>query len=377
MPLTQAELEPMLQLALVPGVGPGRLAALIRTFGSAEAVFAAPQHQLRGVPGIGDALSRRIRGSTGRQARSATRTAIERMHEIGALALTPDDPLYPPAYRTVTDPPYLLFLAGDATLLERDGLAIVGTRSPTHYGRTTARRLAYDLAGAGVTITSGVARGIDSAAHLGALDAGGGTIGVLGHGIDLVYPPENRELFGRLREQGLILTEYPPGETPKAGNFPRRNRLIAALCRATLVVEMSHRSGAQHTVGFALEQGKEVMAVPGPVGCESSQGTNQLIRDGARLVTCARDVLEELYGVGTQPPGGEGRESVVATAPAPIRTAEESRVLALLGVTPRHVDELAREAGMEMGMLLTVLLELELRGDLDGLPGQRYCLRLS
>ena len=368
----------MLRLALVQGVGPGRLAMLVRAYGGADAALAAPGHQLAAMPGIGPALLGRIRAASGAPARAATRAALRRLQRIGAVAVTPEDPLYPDAFRTITDPPYLLFMAGDPALLDTLAVAVVGTRAPTHYGRATARRISRDLAGAGVTVVSGVARGIDSAAHLGALDAEGATIGVLGHGIDSVYPSENRELFRRIREHGLLLTEYPPGESPKAGNFPRRNRLITALSRGVLVVEMSHRSGAQHTVGFALDQGRDVMAVPGPVGSQASEGTNQLIRDGARLVTSADEVLEEVHGVSEmarQRCGGTASSPSESTTPQPPPSQDEARVLALLGVVPRHIDELARETGTGMGPLLATLLALELAGRIQPLPGQRYCLR--
>jgi DNA processing protein len=210
-----------------------------------------------------------------------------------------------------------------------------------------------------------MAKGIDAAAHAAALDVGGGTVGVLGQGIDRVYPPENSRLFGRMREGGLLLTELAPGEDPNAGNFPRRNRLIAALSEGVLVVEMGERSGARHTVEYALELGREVFAVPGPIGSAASAGTNQLLKDGARLVTSARDILEELRGVGQVPPPP-------AAPPPPDLPPAEAAVFALLGGEPRHVDELATAAALPSGTLLTALLSLELRDLAEALPGKQF-----
>ncbi|HUE95536.1 MAG TPA: DNA-processing protein DprA, partial [Longimicrobiaceae bacterium] len=272
MPLSVTELEPLLRLGLVRGIGPQRLAVLMERFGGAGAVIAADEARLRAVSGVGRELARRIRSAGGVVARAETARALRRLQRVGAVALTCEDPLYPASFLDLSDRPYLLFAIGDPSLLERPAIAVVGTRSPTRYGRSAAEDLSRDLALSGFLIVSGMARGIDTAAHRGALAAGGGTVGILGHGIEQIYPPEGRRLFEEVGRRGLLLTEYPPGETPKAGNFPRRNRLITAISRAVVVVEMGLRSGAQHTVNFALEQGREVMAVPGPIGSPSSEG---------------------------------------------------------------------------------------------------------
>ncbi|MQA91502.1 MAG: DNA-protecting protein DprA [Gemmatimonas sp.] len=375
MPLTPDELEPLLRLALVQGIGPQRLSMLVGTFGDARGVFRASEAKLGTIPGIGSELMGRIRAADLPKARSETRKALTQLERRGAFAITPDDPAYPKAFRTVTEPPYLVFGVGDLGALERPGLAVVGTRSPTRYGRIAAERLSFDLAMAGLVVVSGLARGIDSAAHRGALDAQGTTIAVLGHGIDLIYPSENRELFARIRDRGLLLTEYPPGETPKAGNFPRRNRLIAALAEAVLVVEMGHKSGAQHTVGFALEQGREVLAVPGPILSPTSAGTNQLIKDGARLIASAEDVLEELRGVGwsalrsrSPPPAAHRLDPAL-----PLLSHTEGALLEILSTDPLHVDDLARDTGISAADALTTLLHLELQGLVTSLPGKHYC----
>jgi DNA processing protein len=375
MPLSATALEPLLRLATTPGIGPQRLSALLRVYGSAERVLAAPREELARLPGFGGVLLERLAAASSPEGRARTRNAMEALARAGAVAITPDDLAYPDAFREISDAPYLLFAAGDLSVLGRPGVGVVGTRNPTDYGRQAATALAGELARAGYVVVSGMAKGIDAAAHAAALSVGGSTVGVLGHGIDVVYPRENARLFRAIRERGLLITELPPGEEPKAGNFPRRNRLIAALSEGVLVVEMALRSGAQHTVTYALEQGKEVFAVPGPIGSAMSEGTNQLLKEGARLVTSAADVLEELRGVG-------GPRPVPAAAPVPEESLpaeepdglspEETRVRAALGTGALHVDEVAATTGLAPGTVLAALLGLELRGLVEALPGKRY-----
>jgi len=382
MPLSSAALEPLLRLSTVPGIGPGRLAQLLRRFGSAERVMAASEAEVGELPGFGAELVRRVSEASGTRARERTAQAMERLEKVGAVALTPDDRAYPDAFRTLADAPFLLFASGDLALLGRPAVGIVGTREPTPYGRETAGRLAGDLARAGYAVVSGMAKGIDASAHAGALAAGGDTVGVLGHGIDRVYPRENARLFEAMRERGLLLTELPPGEEPRAGNFPRRNRLISALSEGVLVVEMAAKSGAQHTVTYALEQGKEVFAVPGPIGSAVSAGTNQLLKEGARLVTSAADVLEELRGVGRAAPVGSRPAPQLPPdleadlGPEPVEpdglSAEEAKTWAVLGREPLHVDEVAAAAGLAPSGVLAALLGLELRDVVESLPGKRF-----
>ncbi|HYJ79297.1 MAG TPA: DNA-processing protein DprA [Longimicrobiaceae bacterium] len=378
MPLESAALEPLLCLAVVPGIGPARLSALLARFGSPEGVLGASAATLATLPGFGPELARRIRAAATPEGRERARAAHEALDRAGAIAITPADAAYPQAFRTLPDPPYLLFAAGALELLAAPGVGVVGTRSPTDYGRRTTVALAGDLARAGYAIVSGMARGIDSAAHAAALDAGGATVGVLGHGIDRIYPPENGKLFDRVRERGLLISELAPGEDPAAGNFPRRNRLIAALSVGVLVVEMGEKSGAQHTVSYALEQGKEVFSVPGPIGSPASAGTNQLLKDGARLVTCARDILEELRGVGladrVTPVGAPLHPPSTPEPPRlpPDLAPDEIAVYGGLGAEPRHVDELAAATRLSSGNLLAALLNLEMRDLAESLPGKHF-----
>ena len=373
MPLTASPLEPTLRLALVPGIGPTRLAALLARFGTAEGVLRAPAAEVARLPGFGAGLARRVAAAAGAEGGARAREAMRTLADAGAVALTRDDDGYPQRIRELHDPPVVLYLRGDPALLGHPGMGVVGTRTPTPYGRAAAEGLAGELTRAGYAIVSGMARGIDAAAHAAALGVGGATIGVLGHGIDRVYPAENRQLFRRVAQRGLLLSELPPGEEPLAGNFPRRNRLIAALSAGVLVVEMGERSGARHTVDYALELGREVFAVPGPIGSPASAGTNQLLKEGARLVTSARDVLEELHGVGNaDAPPPLPSSAPPPSPPAPDLPEEEARVLAALGLEPRHVDELAAAVSLPTSRVLAALLGLELAGLVSALPGKLF-----
>jgi DNA processing protein len=381
MPGGAPELEPLLRLSLVRGVGPQRFATLVDRFGSAAAALGASTRELRQLPGIGAGLAREIAEIAGPTGSARLDRALRALDRTGAIAVSAADPVYPECFHHLADPPFLVFMAGDPTLPGRPGVAMVGTRAPTPYGRDVVADLGNGVAFAGYTVVSGMARGVDTLAHRAALGAGGRALGVLGHGIDLVYPPENRDLFAAVRDRGLLISEMPPGEKPLAGNFPRRNRLIAALSRAVLVVEMGLKSGAQHTVTYALELGREVMAVPGPITSAASAGTNQLIKDGARPVTCVDDVLEALGGVGysrggRRPPAdsngpGPPHTGDGAQTGLPLLSDQEARVLARLDSEPRHVDQVGGP-GLDPGTLLGTLLELELKGVVEALPGKMY-----
>jgi DNA processing protein len=379
MPLSSSALEPVLRLAIVDGIGPARLSALLARFGSPERVLAARADELAAVPGFGREFVRRLREAATDAGLRRARQAMETLQRVGAVAITPADAAYPDVFRTLPDPPYLLFAVGRLELLTAPSIGVVGTRAPTEYGRRTAYAFAGELARAGVCIVSGMARGIDSAAHAAALQAGGDTVGVLGHGIDRVYPPENARLFAAVRERGLLITELAPGEDPNAGNFPRRNRLIAALSRGVLVVEMGEKSGAKHTVEYALEQGKDVFAVPGPLGSPQSAGTNKLLREGATIVTSPRDILEELHGVGRVPAGdraaagpGSPDDPDVPPPPPSDLAPDEAKVYAALAADARHVDDVAETVGLATSNVLAALLGLELRGVAESLPGKQY-----
>ncbi|MBI4543733.1 MAG: DNA-protecting protein DprA [Gemmatimonadetes bacterium] len=342
---------------MLPGLGDARLRELLRRYGSAGAALSAPAAEL----GVEAAALRGSRKVSGRVAR-----ALESLERLEVAMLLESDARYPALLRHLHDPPYLLYARGRLELLERPAVAVVGARRHTAYGAEATRLLAADLARAGVVVVSGMARGIDALAHEAAL--AGGTIGVLGNGIDVAYPVQNTRLYERIAAQGLLLSEFEPGEPALPHHFPRRNRLIAALARGVVVVEASTKSGSLITAGHALDIGREVFAVPGPIGRDTSAGTNALIRDGARLVTCAADILEELgLPVPAEPP-----PSGVAAAPPVAVSPDGLRVWRALAEEARHVDEVAAASGLSAPGTLAGLLELELAGLARQHPGMRY-----
>jgi DNA processing protein len=355
-PLAGPDRDAYLALALVPGIGHARLRALLAACETAIGAFGAPIAFLQSVAGIGPTTARAIRAcdpSAGARAREAAAA-------LGGSVLLPGDPEFPAALLTIHDPPAALFAVGRTGLVGRPVVAIVGSRDHTAYGAEVCRGLAFAAAEAGVVVASGMARGLDAVAHRAALDGGGGTIGVLGNGLGVVYPAANRGLYEAVARDGLLLTEGPPGERPNAGSFQVRNRLIAGLAAATVVVEAAPGSGALITAAAALEEGREVCAVPGPVTSRTSVGPNRLLRDGARPLLEPADLLSLYPGVGAR------RDA------APQPDATRARLLQLLRGGPRHVDDLARALGAEPGALLGYLGALEIDGLVVQQPGQRF-----
>jgi DNA processing protein len=265
--------------------------------------------------------------------------------------LSTRDDHFPASLSDLSQPPTQLFLAGDAALLQRPAVAVVGTRNSTDYGRRIARRLSQDLARAGVCVVSGMARGIDAAAHCAALENGGGTIAVLGTGIDVAYPAGHRRLHATIADRGLVLSENPPGVTAKKGCFPKRNRIIAALSRVTVVVEAGHKSGALNTANHAFELGRTVAAVPGQIDSEQSAGANQLIRDGAVVLTSSADLLA-LLGLAAPP-----AERVLPRLPD-----TEQRVWECVGFNFTDSDSIAIKSGLAPAQCLVAITSLELMG---------------
>jgi len=298
---------------------------------------------------------------------------FDRSRAKGYSLLTLGDVEYPSLLREIFDPPCVLYCAGRTDVLEKPAVALVGSRRPTAYGRGMAGRLARDLAERGVVLVSGLAIGIDAAGHEGALE-GGQTVAVMGSGIDVPYPRSNRKLYDRIAAGGAVISEFPLGTLPFGPNFPRRNRIISGLSRALIVVEAAEKSGSLISAGFALEQGREVMAVPGNVTSEVSRGTNGLIKAGAKLVETWMDVAEELPS--------PFREDLLAqrlgeTVALPLLTAAETAVWDLLSPdTPAHVDELLERTELSISELLTILLGLEIKGVVAAAPGKRYLRRM-
>jgi DNA processing protein len=345
-----AERDYWLALTRVVGIGPARFQRLIEHFGSAERAWRAEPA----------ALARA--GLDGRSAEAllALRKRVNpedeepSLAEYGVRAYTLEDEEYPAALRTLPDSPPVLFVRGALVTADDWAVAIVGTRRATPYGRQVAEQVAGALARAGVTVVSGLARGIDGCAHRAALAAGGRTIAVLAHGLDTVYPPEHARLATEIAAAGALVSEFPLGTRPDAANFPRRNRILAGLARATVVVEAGRSSGALITADFALEQGHDVFAVPGSIFSPASQGTNALIKDGARPLTDAQDLLEELHlSLAVE------QQAVRQTLPA---DPTEGAVLAHLGAEPRHVDDVSREAGLPVAVVSSTLVLMELKG---------------
>jgi DNA processing protein len=369
-----------LALHLLPGVGPLTAHRALERHGDPmEIAFRMPAAAWRELPGIDETTAREIvaaRPALMRRVEAEWEAAVRRDVRIVAR----DDAEYPSMLAALPDAPVVLYIRGDLPG-GRVRLAMVGSRRATAYGREIARRLAAELAGRGVEIVSGGARGIDTAAHRGALEAGGRTVAVLGCGFAHSYPPENESLFQSIGSSGAIVSEFAVETAPLGENFPRRNRLISALCAGTIIVEATEKSGSLITAGHALEQGREVMAMPGPVTSEHSQGCHRLIQQGAKLVQSADDVVSELSPMyrdalvrGPLDPGAPGPDP--ADPPAPDLGADESAVLALFDdPRPIHVDRLAENATFGTARLQTALFGLALRGCIDPMPGGYYVAR--
>lgn len=350
-----------LRLVLTPGLGPRTARHLLAAFGLPDAIFAAGRTALQGV--VPEALASVLIQPQSESIATAIAAAEQWLatgerHALVTLA----DADYPAALLTIDDPPPLLFAVGRLELLAQDAIAIVGSRNATRQGAANAEAFAAALVRAGYAIVSGLALGIDAAAHHGALEAGGATIAVVGTGIDVIYPARHRALTQRIRDHGLVLSEFPLGIPAITHNFPRRNRVLAGLARGVLVVEAALRSGSLITARLAAESGREVFAVPGSIHSPLSKGCHRLIRDGAKLVESAQDILDELGG-------GKLAGTQVELAPANGPNAE---LLALIGHDPIDLDRLSSVSKRDAGELAAALLELELAQDIERLPGNRY-----
>jgi DNA processing protein len=373
------EREWLILLNLIPELTPLAATRLLEAFGSAGAVFQASEAQLRGVERITPKLAACLIAQGRRPGLAAEEVA--RAHAAGCAIVTRLEATYPDVLRTIHDPPPVLYMKGAGKAEEQVAVAIVGSRRASLYGQQTAQRLAYELALRGVMIVSGLARGIDAAAHRGALQAAGRTLAVWGSGLDRLYPPEHRALAEQIvAQRGALLSEYPMGSPPLSYHFPRRNRLISGLSVGVVIVEAAHRSGALITADCALEQGREVFAVPGKVDSLTSQGTHHLLKQGARLVTSVDDILEELGLVAPARPAAHGAGGEVAQrqsgSPATTLegvTDEERRLMhQLRRDEPCDVETLTAKTGLTASACTSTLLGLELRHLVKQLPGQRF-----
>lgn len=366
---TDANLASWLRLTLISGIGGETQRKLLKAFGLPQAIFEASAGALRGI--IGAAATERLLQADAATAASID-AAMQWLGEAGNHVVTLADSDYPQALLNSADPPILLYLKGRLELLNRPGFAIVGSRNATPQGEANAEAFAATLAQAGLTIISGLALGIDAAAHRGALsvrdEAAGSTIAVIGTGANRIYPARNDQLARTIAQHGLVLSEFPLDTPALAANFPRRNRLIAGMARGCLVVEAAARSGSLITARLAAEAGREVFAIPGSIHAPLAKGCHQLLKQGAKLVESAQDILEELGGqIRGMPPAGE-----TMAAKDAIIGPNEAQLLAVLGHDPCDVDTLAERSGLTPEALLAMLLQLELAGLVAGLPGGRY-----
>lgn len=354
-----------LALKFVPGIGNTAYRRLLERFGKPENVFQATKKELLSIEAI---QKKSISAIVNFDLAKEVEKELTIIEKYGISIVTLEDPLYPKNLSHIPDAPPLLYVKG--TLKESDELAVavVGSRMATHYGRTVTEKLCQDLAKRGVTIVSGMARGIDSAAQWGALMGHGRTIAVLGSGLDVIYPGENKKLYDRIVENGAVISEFPMGTLPYSQNFPIRNRIISGLSLGVVVVEATHQSGSLITAQLALEQGREVFAVPGSIGSFKSMGTHGLIKQGAKLVENANDIMEEIHPF---------REMEEGIKPHPqskelnLSTNEEA-VYNLLEEYPMHIDELVRKTKHNTGEILSLLLNMELKGVVRQLPGKMF-----
>lgn len=347
-------------LSLVSGIGPTRFRRLIENLGSPEAAWKARPAQLAEA-----GLDRRtIESLVGARTRVDLEQEMAKLRRLEVGIVTLPDPEYPQRLRTIADPPPILYVRG--TLVPEDDLsvAIVGTRKASAYGRQAAEMFAQGLARNKVTVTSGLARGIDTFVHRAVVDAGGRTLAVLGSGLDIIYPSENRSLAYDIVRSGALISEFPLGTKPDAMNFPRRNRIISGLSAATVVVEANDTSGALITAEFALEQGREVFAVPGNIFSPASRGPNQLLADGAHPARDMRDILEVL-----QIESAAEQREVRREIP---ETDSEAALLRCLGHEPVHIDEIRRTACLPMSVVSSTLTMLELKGMARHTGGMNY-----
>lgn len=360
-----AEQRALIALSLVPGVGPGRIRALLAQFRSARAVFEATARALAQVPDIGPQTAAAIRQF---EDVAAVDEQQQRAEAVGAELVTCWDARFPRLLRQIYDPPAFLWMRGKLSDCDERALAIVGTRRATDYGKRQAEEFAAALVRRGFTIVSGLAYGIDAVAHRAALTAGGRTLAVLGSGVDRIYPGKHIRLADDILMRGAVLSEYPLGTPPEASNFPRRNRIISGLSLGILVVEAFEKGGALITARLAVEQNREVFAIPSPIHSRAGLGTNRLIQRGhARLVLSVDDVLEEL-GLSEL----ETDRQTLRKAPTTDLNTMERKLFDALGPEPRQIDELCAATGLEVSTALVYLLSLEFKGLVRQMAGKQF-----
>lgn len=356
-------LEASVALNMIPQMGPVRLKRLLGRFGSAEDILLARADQLASVDGVGNALAGNIvrwRDFADPQAE------LEKAAALGAHVITPQDDEYPAALREIHDPPIVLYVRGRLT--ERDGnaVAVVGSRKASHYATECAKKLSFQMAYAGLTVVSGLARGIDTSAHQGALAAKGRTIAVIGSGLGELYPPENKVLADRIAEGGAVVSEFPVETKPDRQTFPIRNRIVTGMSFGVLVVEAGANSGALISANMAAEQGRTLYAVPGRIDQPTCLGSNRLIQQGAKLVIGVEDILDDLPLVFRKKP------DLPATLPVADLTADQQKVLEAIGTEETPFDSVMATSGLTAAAVSSTLLALEIKKLVKQLPGKRF-----
>ncbi len=360
----------ILQLSTIPGIGPGRIKNLVNYFKETDLIFKASISELVKVEGIDKGLAKRIIEARNQNSKFAEEQ-IFRAEKLGARIITLWDSEYPELLRKIYDPPVVLFLRGNLVEQDKYSIAIVGTRTPTNYGKMMCEKFATELSKMNLTIVSGFARGIDTIAHVSALRSGGRTIAVLGSGVDRIYPPENKKLVDSVISNGAIISEFPMGTAPDAMNFPRRNRIISGMSIGVLIIETSRTGGAMITAEFANDQNRDVFAIPGNIDSVKSQGTNFLIKQNrAKLVESADDIIEEIRSfiqpvLKSEPPKPKVELNVF-----------ESKIFEVLSPSePMHVDKIAELTGLSVTDTLVHLLSLEFKDLVHQLPGKLFVRR--
>jgi DNA processing protein len=335
---------------------------LITAFGSPKKVFEAPLYKLLRIPGVDRKTAQNIK--SGIEVNNVT-YYLDYIKKYNIKVISLWDEVYPKKLKMIPDPPAVLFVLGNIDILKQNSIAVVGTRKPSFYGRMITEKLCREIVKQGFTVVSGLARGIDTIAHKSVLDNGGNTIAILGTGLDNIYPPENKVLARLISEHGAIISEYPLKTAPDTGNFPRRNRIISGLSLGVLITEAGAKSGALITASHALEQNREVFAAPGPINAEQSMGTNQLIKEGAKLVQDINDILIELQGQ-------LYKKHTIQHRIFPKLNDLEKEIFDLLSDKPSHIDHIAKICNKGTAEILNVLLNLELFGIVKQLAGKLF-----
>ncbi|MBL7072321.1 MAG: DNA-protecting protein DprA [Candidatus Omnitrophica bacterium] len=366
--MTSVPARDMIALNLIPGLSPRVIKRLLESVAKPDEIFRMTESEIRKIVLKPAGLAAKIRGA---KLTSEYKEELAYMRENNIEAICVKDESYPENLKNIYDPPAVLYSRGALTGVGENAVAMVGARRCSAYGLQMAERIAFDLAKEGITVASGMARGIDTAAHKGVVKAGGKTIAVMGSGFKHIYPPEAKSLIPAIAEKGAVITEYASGTIPFKGNFPRRNRIISGMVRAVIVVEAAVRSGAMITANFALSEGRDVFAVPGRADFYSSKGSNMLIQKGAALVMSADDVLKEL-----NVENGKTKNDVVSNVSPRLGSRKEygGMIELLKTESPVHIDRISEETGIELKNLSAVLLSLQIRGTIKELPGKNYIL---